>query len=113
MALPATKTLQEERDSEEFDSEEPRSGEGAPEDAPPVPHAPPLSLAARGGLGLIRFYQTTISPLTPPACRFQPTCSQYTLTAIKRHGFVRGSWLGTLRILRCHPFHPGGHDPVP
>lgn len=70
-------------------------------------------LLARGGMGLIRFYQRAISPLTPPSCRFQPTCSQYTLIAIKRHGFVRGCWLGLRRLLRCHPFHPGGHDPVP
>jgi putative membrane protein insertion efficiency factor len=70
-------------------------------------------LIARGGIALIRFYQRAISPLTPPACRFQPTCSEYALIAIKRHGFIRGSWLGLRRILRCHPFHPGGHDPVP
>ncbi|QDG54875.1 membrane protein insertion efficiency factor YidD [Persicimonas caeni] len=64
-------------------------------------------------MAMIRFYQRAISPLTPPACRFRPTCSQYTLIAIKRHGFVRGSWLGLKRLMRCHPFHPGGHDPVP
>ena len=72
-----------------------------------------VGLVARGGLAMIRFYQRAISPLTPPTCRFRPTCSQYTLVAIERHGFVRGSWLGLRRLLRCHPFHPGGHDPVP
>lgn len=67
------------------------------------------------GLGVkaIRFYQNAISPALPPSCRYQPTCSQYTLTAIKKYGFIRGSWMGLRRILRCHPFHPGGHDPVP
>lgn len=70
-------------------------------------------LLARGGVAMIRFYQRSISPLTPPSCRYQPTCSQYTLIAIKRYGFVRGCWMGLRRILRCHPFHPGGYDPVP
>ena len=64
-------------------------------------------------VGLIRFYQRYISILTPPVCRFTPTCSQYTLEAVQTHGALKGGWLGTLRILRCHPFHPGGHDPVP
>ena len=60
----------------------------------------------------VRAYQLIISPLLPPSCRFTPTCSQYTLEAINRHGAVRGSYLGARRLLRCHPFHPGGYDPV-
>jgi len=73
----------------------------------------PRGLAARMGIGAIRFYQRFISPMLPPSCRYTPTCSQYTLTAIRRYGFVRGVWMGVKRISRCHPFHPGGHDPVP
>ncbi len=62
---------------------------------------------------LIRFYQRCISPLTPAHCRFYPTCSAYAYTAIQRFGFFRGGWLALKRILKCHPFHPGGVDPVP
>ena len=75
--------------------------------------APKRSSAARIGISLVRFYQRRISPLTPPSCRYQPTCSQYTLEAIQKYGLLRGSWMGLRRIARCHPFHPGGHDPVP
>ena len=67
---------------------------------------------ARMMVGAIRCYQR-FSALTPAVCRFQPTCSEYTAEAILRHGALRGVWLGARRLLRCHPFHPGGHDPVP
>ena len=62
---------------------------------------------------LISGYRRFISPLFPPSCRFQPTCSQYALEAIDKFGIFQGSWLAIKRILRCHPFHPGGYDPVP
>lgn len=61
----------------------------------------------------IRFYQRCISPLTPPACRYTPTCSQYMLEAIEKHGALAGLYLGTRRILRCHPWGGSGYDPVP
>lgn len=64
-------------------------------------------------IGLIRFYRRFISPLKPPVCRFAPTCSEYGLIAISRYGVWRGGWLTLKRILKCHPFHPGGYDPVP
>ena len=62
---------------------------------------------------LINGYRRLISPLFPPSCRFQPTCSQYAIEAIEKFGALKGSWLAIKRILRCHPFHPGGYDPVP
>lgn len=64
-------------------------------------------------LMLIRFYQKVISPCFPPRCRFYPTCSAYAFTAIERFGAIRGGYLALHRILKCHPFHPGGYDPVP
>jgi len=64
-------------------------------------------------IGLIRFYQLAVSPLLGPHCRFLPTCSQYAVEAIRRHGAVRGTALALGRIARCHPWHPGGVDPVP
>lgn len=64
-------------------------------------------------IGIIRFYQIVISPLTPPTCRFYPTCSHYGLEAIIRFGPIKGSWLTIKRIVKCQPFHPGGFDPVP
>lgn len=64
-------------------------------------------------ISLIRLYQRFISPLLPPSCIYQPTCSNYTLEAVQRYGTVKGLWLGIKRISRCHPFHQGGYDPVP
>jgi hypothetical protein len=64
-------------------------------------------------IGLIQLYRQWISPLFPPRCRFQPTCSQYAIVALERFGLFKGSWLTVQRILRCHPLHPGGYDPVP
>lgn len=62
---------------------------------------------------LIRLYQWIVSPLLGPACRFYPTCSNYALDAIGRFGVLRGGWLALRRLARCHPWHPGGFDPVP
>ncbi|KAB2490420.1 membrane protein insertion efficiency factor YidD [Priestia filamentosa] len=64
-------------------------------------------------LWLIRGYQLFISPLSPPRCRFHPTCSHYGLQSIQRFGAIKGTYLTIKRILKCHPFHPGGFDPVP
>ena len=64
-------------------------------------------------LAVIGFYRTAISPIRPPACRYTPSCSAYAVEAIERYGAGRGSWLALRRLLRCHPFHAGGHDPVP
>ncbi len=63
-------------------------------------------------LFLIRFYRLGISPLKPPSCRYIPTCSEYALLAIEKYGALRGGWMAVKRILRCHPFHKGGYDPV-
>ncbi len=64
-------------------------------------------------INLIKFYKTFISPLLPPRCRFYPSCSSYSLEAIQLHGAVKGSYLTIKRLLKCHPFHEGGIDPVP
>lgn len=64
-------------------------------------------------LFLIKFYQKCISPHKPPSCRFQPTCSHYAYEAVSKHGALKGGYLAIKRILKCHPFHPGGYDPVP
>ena len=64
-------------------------------------------------LALIRFYRRQISPALPPSCRFTPTCSQYAVEAIEKYGALKGGYLAIRRILKCHPLHPGGYDPVP
>lgn len=74
---------------------------------------PPPSLGARLMMALVRFYRVCISPLLPRCCRFTPTCSQYALEALGKHGFWKGTALAVWRILRCNPFNPGGYDPVP
>ena len=72
-----------------------------------------VALVARIALLMIRGYQLVLSPLLGPRCRFYPTCSQYATEAISRYGFLKGTLLSLRRILKCHPFHPGGVDPVP
>ncbi len=62
-------------------------------------------------IGLVRVYQLTLSPIIGQQCRFQPTCSHYMIGAVRKYGAIRGAWKGTLRICRCHPWHPGGYDP--
>ena len=64
-------------------------------------------------IGLVKFYQHFISPLTPSVCRYTPTCSQYMVEAIQKHGPFKGTWLGTKRIARCQPWGGSGYDPVP
>lgn len=64
-------------------------------------------------LWILYVYKIFISPVLPPSCRFYPTCSDYARQAVEEHGGVRGSWLGVKRILKCHPYHAGGYDPVP
>lgn len=62
---------------------------------------------------IVRAYQRVISPLFPPTCRFQPTCSTYAITSLERYGLLKGGWMAIKRIGRCHPWNAGGHDPVP
>jgi uncharacterized protein len=68
---------------------------------------------ARPLIWIIRAYQLVISPMRPPTCRYYPSCSAYAVTALERHGLVRGTWLAARRLLRCHPWTPGGVDHVP
>jgi putative membrane protein insertion efficiency factor len=70
-------------------------------------------MIAKALVALIRLYQWFLSPLLGRVCRFEPSCSRYTVTCLELHGALRGSWLGMRRLLRCHPFHPGGYDPPP
>lgn len=63
-------------------------------------------------IGIIRGYQKFISPLFPPTCRFYPTCSSYFIQAVEKYGVIKGGFLGIKRILKCHPFNPGGYDPL-
>ncbi|MDR1399260.1 MAG: membrane protein insertion efficiency factor YidD [Treponema sp.] len=72
-----------------------------------------MVLVQRALLLLIRFYQYAVSPHFPPSCRYVPTCSAYAYEAIQKHGVFRGTALALKRVLRCHPFRPGGYDPVP
>jgi hypothetical protein len=67
----------------------------------------------RAFIAIVRFYRKRISPLSAPKCRFFPTCSAYALEALEKHGAAKGGWLALRRLLKCHPFHKGGHDPVP
>ena len=71
------------------------------------------SLPGRIICAMVRFYQRFISPLKRPTCIYLPTCSQYMLEAVGKYGALKGGWLGIKRLLRCHPFHQGGYDPVP
>lgn len=64
-------------------------------------------------MGVIRLYQQTLSRMMPPSCRFEPSCSAYGYEAIQKYGAIKGGWLAVKRVARCHPFNPGGYDPVP
>ncbi|MCK9328279.1 MAG: membrane protein insertion efficiency factor YidD [Candidatus Cloacimonetes bacterium] len=72
-----------------------------------------MSLPNKISITLIIFYQKTISPFLPPSCRFTPTCSKYALQAFTKYSFLKALFLSIKRILKCHPFHPGGYDPLP
>lgn len=72
-----------------------------------------MTPGARAATAVLRLYKAAVSPLLPRACRYEPTCSVYAREAIERHGLRRGAWLAVKRLARCHPFRPGGFDPVP
>lgn len=113
---------------------DPRSSGPGPEETPGIEDSQPAALNAERGtlfprpttlwqglqlpltwtaITLVRLYQLGISPGIPSSCRFAPSCSQYMLEALQRHHALKGILLGTWRLLRCHPWHPGGYDPVP
>ena len=71
------------------------------------------NLPMKGMLVMLRFYKREISPMLPPCCRYTPTCSEYARQAIAKYGLAKGGWLAVKRLMRCHPFHAGGYDPVP
>lgn len=79
----------------------------------PKPIQVVLGFPKRGAIALVNFYRKYISPMFPPSCRYVPTCSEYAMIALQRYGFIKGSWIAIKRICRCHPWHPGGYDPVP
>ena len=81
--------------------------------ASPTNRSPEADIVRWLALLFLRIYKRAISPLLPPMCRFEPTCSVYMMQAIEKHGLLRGLWLGIRRLFRCHPFNPGGWDPVP
>jgi putative membrane protein insertion efficiency factor len=84
----------------------------ASDEAPSSTRQGPLaSLAQLALIAPVRCYQYLISPLLGPRCRFEPSCSEYFIGAVRKYGAVRGAWRGALRIFRCHPWHPGGYDP--
>jgi len=78
-----------------------------------MPFPPARQLGATPAIWLIKAYQLILSPMRPPTCRFYPSCSAYALTALERFGLLRGTWLAARRLLRCHPWNPGGVDHVP
>jgi uncharacterized protein len=71
------------------------------------------NLPRSAAIAIVRVYQKLISPLFPPSCRFTPSCSSYAITSLQRYGVIRGGWLALKRVGRCHPWNPGGYDPVP
>lgn len=71
-----------------------------------------MTIGGRFGISILRLYQRLLSPILPPACRFHPSCSQYAIDSIEQYGIIRGAAKAMWRLLKCHPFHPGGYDPV-